>query len=152
MPSRISLILLLHKHDLRPLSWILSFATTGLIPCKGKRQPSIDDPDWLEFVSRSHSRQPELRRSQVEATLILTRNKAIQSNLPSVAPSDEVVDQDFASGATLNDNIISNNPPKSPYQDALHRNPNEEHSSEFMFDEESASISAPPVRSFILFS
>lgn len=80
------------------------------------------------------------------------RNRAIQSNIPFVAPSDEFVDQEFALGETLNDKIILNNPSNSPHHDALHSDPNLDHSSDFMFDDDNASIVAPPVRSSIHFS
>lgn len=77
------------------------------------------------------------------------RNKAIQRNLPFVASSDEVVDIEYASEETDHDNIISDHTVKSPHYDALLVDPDEEHSSNFMFDDDHASIAAPNVRSSI---
>ncbi|CAI9265638.1 unnamed protein product [Lactuca saligna] len=54
--------------------------------------------------------------------------------------------------ATLNENIISEKPLKSPHNDAIHPDPDEEHPSKFMFNEDSASIDAPLVGSYILYS
>ena len=73
------------------------------------------------------------------------RNQAIQSNIPFVAPSDEVIYQEFASGETHQDTVISDEPPDSTHHEALHPDPNEEHSTEFMFDDDSASVATPPV-------
>lgn len=72
------------------------------------------------------------------------RNKGIQSNLPFVAPSDEVADQEFASGEKQ-DNVVSDDPPKSQHHDAFHTDLDKEHSDEFMFNDDSASICAPPL-------
>lgn len=76
------------------------------------------------------------------------RHQAIQSNLPFISHSDEVMDQEFASGENDQDTIISNDPPKSPHHDAFHTDLDEEYSSEFMFDDDSASVAAPVFSSF----
>lgn len=80
------------------------------------------------------------------------RNRAIQINLLFFAPSNEVANQEFVSGETLNENIISDNPLNSPHHDALHPDPDEDYSSKFMFDDDSASIAAPLVCSSNHFS
>ena len=67
------------------------------------------------------------------------QNKAIQSNLPFVAPSDEVNDLNFTSSET----------PKT-HNDSMHSDPNEELSRELIFDDDGASVantlSLPSVR------
>ena len=92
-------------------------------------EQDANDPLWEDYVDRVHSRHQELTRSQVEATLISMRNKAIQSNLPLVAPSNEVTNLNFTSGET----------PKT-HHDSMHSDPNEELSEEILFDDDDASI------------
>lgn len=98
----------------------------------------------------AYSRHPELKCSQVEATLILMRKRAIQSNLPFVAPTDEIDDLQFTSGETK-DKVISDVPPKSPLRDTFHQDPDEELSNKVMFGDEGASIATPPLFSSFLF-
>lgn len=73
------------------------------------------------------------------------RNQAIQMNLPFIAPYDDVTEQEFVSGETHQENIISNDPLKSTHHDTFHPDPDEEHSTTFMFDDNNVSITARPV-------
>ena len=97
---------------------------------------------WEDFVDKAQSRHPELARSQVKATLIPMRNMVIQSNLPFVAPTDEITDLEFASGET----------PKTHLHDSMHSDLNEEHSNEVMFDDEGTLIVSPNLFSSFPFS
>lgn len=95
---------------------------------------------WEDFVNMAQSHHPKLTKSQVEATLISMRNRAIQSNMPFVEPVVDVTDLEFASGEI-----------KGKYKpDSLHSDPSKEHYEEVMFDDQGASIAAfPPLTSFL---
>lgn len=72
-------------------------APTSLIPGSGKGQPSTSYKDWFDFVYMAHSRHLELKRAQVEYTLISMPHRAIQSNLPFAFPTDEETDKELYS-------------------------------------------------------
>lgn len=67
------------------------------------------------------------------------RNRASQSNLPFVAPTDEITYLEFSSRETP-DNIASDDPPKTQHHYALHPDPDEELSDEVFFNDDSTSI------------
>lgn len=107
---------------------------------------------WEDFINRAYTRHLELTRLQFEATLISMRNRAIQSNLPFVPPTDHVADLEFASGETQS-NIISDSPFKTQPIDGLHSDPNEELYDEVMFADKGISIvSHPQFTSFFISS
>ena len=62
--------------------------------------------------------------------------------MPFVVPSDEVADLEFASKET----------PKTPFDNTMHSNPNEDHSDEVMFANEGASAVVPQFFTSLLFS
>lgn len=83
----------------------------------------------------AQTRHPELTRSQVKATLISMRNRAIQSNTHFVIPNDDEIDLEFASVET----------PNSPHHDTFHSNPDEELYKDVVFNEDGTTIVDTPM-------
>lgn len=79
------------------------------------------------------------------------RNRAIQSNLPFVPPTDDIADLKFSSGETQS-NIITNIPFKTQPIDGLHSDPNEELYNEVMFADKGISIVSHPQFTSFFFS
>lgn len=73
------------------------------------------------------------------------RKRFIQSNLPFVAPTNEETDQEFVTGEAHATKIIPYDSPKSLHIDVFQPPSDEEHSMEFMFDDDSAYVGALPL-------
>ena len=116
-----------------------SRAITVLIRSSGRRTGS-NEGYGIDFINRTHTIHPQLTHSQVESTLISMRNRFIWSNHPFFSPTDDVTDQEFATGEVHQTTIISDDPPRSPHHDACQPHSEEEHSIEFMFDDDNVSI------------
>lgn len=69
------------------------------------------------------------------------RNKAIHSNLRFVAPTDDITDLEFASRETQN-NIVSDDPPKTQHHETLHPDTDEELLDEVLFNDDSTYVAA----------
>lgn len=112
-----------------------SRAPTGVIPGSGKGRPGTVENQCNEFVDRAHTQHPYLTRAQIESTLISMRRRAIQSNMPFTAPTNEEKDQELVSSEPAqtaeeahDTTIISDDSPKYTHGDALQTPSEEEHS------------------------